>query len=290
MAKQDDAPVGDPEDVDAQIATLYGGPLATFVERRAVLARSLRSAGRREDADRVKALKKPKLAAWALDAGAHAEPAAVAELASAVDNVTETQSDGGDVRSALARLRAAEAVLIDAARDATARHDHPVDPTALGSALRAVVGDPDAMAALVAGNLVDAPTGGGLGLAVPDARRERRAGRPAPSAAPSDRGADTPATDEDHAAISAARRAVTDAERAAEAAQAAARDAGTDAEAADAAARDAEAEAVAARRRADTAHDAAVRARREADARGARHDEAAAGLESARAALRSLEA
>jgi hypothetical protein len=189
MAKQDDAPIGDAEDVDAQIATLYGGPLATFVERRAVLARSLRSAGRREDADRVKALKKPKLAAWALDAGAHAEPAAVAELASAVDSVTETQSDGGDVRSALARLRAAEAVLIDAARDATARHDHPVDPTALGSALRAVVGDPDAMAALAAGNLVDAPTGGGLGLAVPDARRERRAGRPAPSAAP-DRGAD----------------------------------------------------------------------------------------------------
>lgn len=68
------------DDLDDRVAAVYGGPLTSFVAGRDALARELRSAGRRDDAARVRKLRKPKLVAWALDAGARADPGALATL------------------------------------------------------------------------------------------------------------------------------------------------------------------------------------------------------------------
>src|SRR5690606_5959881 len=136
---------------------------------------------------------------------------------------------------ALSRLRAAETALVTAAGAAAAGHGHPVDGTAVAAGLRAVVGDPDALAALEAGRLVDVPGTSGFGQAAPTPTpgSGSRAGtaRGASARRPSGRRPGTGATDGDRdTAIAAARQAVSDAEQAA---LAAAADARTAADAAD---------------------------------------------------------
>ncbi|HEX6421599.1 MAG TPA: hypothetical protein VFZ77_24050 [Acidimicrobiales bacterium] len=272
-------------DLDDRVAAVYGGPLGAFVAERDALARDLRAAGRRDDAAAVKALRKPRVVAWALDAGARADPGAIAGLAAAVEALRGAQTGGADLRAAIADLRAAEGPVVDAATRAARDHGQPVDRTALASAVRAVVGDPQALAALRTGRLVDVPAAGGLGVppsgapAAPATRSgTARAERPG-----GERRAAAPERD-------AARRAVAAAERdARDAAEAAGRAARAAEEAAETARRLRE-EADAAHRRADEAADAAERARQEATARAAARDAAEATLERARAALRGVEA
>jgi hypothetical protein len=309
MARAGDTAPGDAGELDAQIAEVFGGPLDGFVTRRATLARELRAAGRRDEAERVKALRKPKRAAWALDAGRLADPGAAAELADAVTALEAAPSSGGDVRAAIARLRAAEHAFVTIAGGAARDHGSPVDPTALAAALRAVVADPDLRAALQLGRLVDtAPVDGGSGPAPPEAaapprrRTTERAGaatgRKAASrrAAPSDRAEPPAAPGEpdrpprpDRRALAAARRAVTKAEEGVARAERAAREAADDAATSDAAAEKAEEAAGAARRRADDALDRARRARQVAAERAADHEADATELAAATEALRRLE-
>ena len=59
-----------PEEADA----LYGLPLEDFVAERDALAKRLRGEGRREDAQAVKALAKPTVAAWAVNQAVRARP------------------------------------------------------------------------------------------------------------------------------------------------------------------------------------------------------------------------
>ena len=306
-------------DLDDRVAAVYGGPLAAFVAERDALARELRSAGRRDEAAQVKKLRKPKLVAWALDAGAHADPGALAALVSAVDGLRGGQA-GGDVRAAITALRAAEGPVVDAAAEAAGDHDQPVGRTTLAAAVRAVVGDPEALVALRAGRLADVPTGGGLGVplagpasppgdgAAPAADRTATAAPPEPTGRPEParRGAaarQEAAADRTQAARpgaaarrkeatrrkQSARRAVTEAERAARGAADAARRADRTARQAEAAAQDLRDKAAAAQRRADEAAEAAGQARREAEARAAARDRAEAAVNEARAALQALD-
>ena len=46
---------------------LYGLPLDRFVAERGALAKALRADGRRDEASRVAALRKPSVAAWAVN-------------------------------------------------------------------------------------------------------------------------------------------------------------------------------------------------------------------------------
>jgi 2-oxoglutarate dehydrogenase E2 component (dihydrolipoamide succinyltransferase) len=299
-------------ELDAAVAELYGGPPAAFVAERTALVRALRAEGRRDEAATVKSLRKPKTVAWALDAGALASPGAVAGLAGAVDEVGEAQAGGGDVRAALARLRDAESALVDAAGDAARAHDHAVERSVLAAAVRALVGDPGALAQLRAVRLVDVPTSGGLGVVLPAGAPAPAAPEPAPEPtaeptataapprAPSRAGARRRPRDDEAPAPAAppapagpsratARAAVAAAERAARAATRAAGRAASGADAAEAQLRRAEDEADAARRRADEAREAAQRARRVAAELAAEQDEADAALASARDALRSLD-
>lgn len=286
MARRRDAPTADPPALDTRVAELYGGPLPSFVARRATLARELRAAGDRAGAAAVKALRKPRTVAWALDAGAHADTDALAGLLAAVDGVVAAQEGEGDLRAALDELRRAEQELVAAAVDAAAGHGRPVDRTAVGAALRAVVGNPDALADLAAVRLVDTdvlPEPGSAPVAAPAARRGRAGRSRRRGGAGDEAGAGT-----DPAAVAEAEQAVEDAAAAAAAAEEEARAATAEADAAAAAARTAEAEAEEARRRAEEARAAADRAREVAAARAAARDEAAGALDEARARLEAL--
>jgi hypothetical protein len=239
-------------DVGDRIAAIYGGPLDEFVSARDALARELRQAGDREGAAEIKALRKPRALAWALDAAALAAPDALADLAAAVDEAGQAQAGGGDVRAALANLRTAEAEVVAAAVEAAAAQGQRLEPSAAGGALRAVIADPEALADLQAVRLVDTPATGGLGVAfsggaasaptgsAPARSRAKAApARPAeaPRARPAQpepearRAASTAAEVEERAAAARLRAdEAAEAERTAEAALAKARDALADLE------------------------------------------------------------
>jgi hypothetical protein len=313
-------------DLDAAVAALFAGPLDEFVTGRDALVRSLRAAGRADEIAGVKALRKPKAVARALNAAAMADPGAVDDLAAAVDAVSGAQSGGGDVRGALAALRDAERAVTDAAVAAVADEERPPDASTLGAAVRAVLADPDALAALRAVRLVDVPAGGGLGLAglggapVPPAPQRARAERPPAHAreAPSEsksRGRPAPATPRAPAAKAAvsraagrpegkaepkalvtARRTAADAEEALRLAEGALDEAAGAVAAAEADEQTARGVAEEAARQADIARDRALEiarvataARREAAARTRRRDEAAAALAKAEARVAKLE-
>jgi hypothetical protein len=265
-------------DLDEQVAQVYGGPLDEFVAARDALARELRAAGDKQRAAEVKALRKPRALAWALDAAGLAAPDAVADLAAAAGAVGAAQAGNGDVRAAVADLRAAERRVVEAAAAAAERHGQRVDPAALGGAVRAVIADPGALADLRAGRLVDTPDAGGLGLALPGGepaapRAEKAAGPtsrgrtrstakaragppaatgPAPAAEPERPGPDP-------AVLRAARRELAAAERAL-------RTATNTARREESTAADVEARAAAARRKADDAAEAEAAARDRLDA------------------------
>ena len=156
---------GDHVDVDAAVAVLFAGPPDDFVAGRDALVRSLRTAKRRDEATEVKALRKPKAVARALNAANLQAPDTVDDLAAAVAAVNAAQDGEGDVRAALGALRDAERRVTEAALAATAGGDRAVDASSVGSAVRAVLADPDALATLRRGRLVDVPTGGGFGSA-----------------------------------------------------------------------------------------------------------------------------
>ncbi len=102
---------------------LYGLPLDQFVPERTALSRELRKAGERERAGEVAALKKPSVAAWAVNQLVRTQRKGVTELLEAGDALRAAQDDvlagRGDARSLRAAVdgeRTAVQKLTDAAR------------------------------------------------------------------------------------------------------------------------------------------------------------------------------
>ena len=88
--------------VSVELDDLYGVPLDRFVPERAALVRALRSAGEREQASAVAALRKPSVAAWAVNQLVRTRRAEVDGLLRAGDALREAQagvlSGGADAR------------------------------------------------------------------------------------------------------------------------------------------------------------------------------------------------
>jgi hypothetical protein len=78
-----------------EIARLYALPLAGFTAGRNALAARLREAGQPEDAEAVKALKKPTPPVWAINQVARQAPAAIRGLLDAVARLRSTQERRG---------------------------------------------------------------------------------------------------------------------------------------------------------------------------------------------------
>src|SRR3954468_6143473 len=135
------------------IRGLYRGPLEEFVSRRAALVKELRAAKRREDADTVKALRKPSRMAWVLDSIVHEDSSALAGLDAALQHA----QSGADLRSALDAVKAAVRDLAAIGARVAVRAGQPVEPSAVMTALYAVIGDASALESLRSGELVDVP-------------------------------------------------------------------------------------------------------------------------------------
>ena len=251
---------------------LYGLPLEEFTRARDALAKELRAGGDKEGAAEVKRLRKPSVAAWALNQAARRHGPEVRRLLEAGAASREAQEealtgDAGPLREAtrvlsdhverVTELAARE--LADAGREAsTAQRDR------IAATLRAAAADDEGGRLLERGMLVDELEPAGFGLfGTVDADRPASAGSRAGGSAPARRGA-VPApkrSPEDQEAIDVARRELRRAE--ADAATAATR----------------------ARRRAERAEVAQQRAlevQREADEARSEAEEAAGEAEAAR--------
>lgn len=117
---------------------LYGLPLDRFIPERTALVRALRADRRRDEAAAVAALRKPSVAAWAVNQLVRSQSSAVAELYAAGDALREAQAnllagsgDGRALRAANERERDAVEVLVQAARGLLDSEGHGLSATVL---------------------------------------------------------------------------------------------------------------------------------------------------------------
>jgi hypothetical protein len=142
---------------------LYGLPLEEFTPARDALAKELKAAGRKDEAAEVKSLRKPSLAAWALNRVAREHAAVIEELRSAGAELRDAQheamsGDAGRLREASRTLAdevdrvagLAADVLRAAGRPASAAQQEKIVAT-----LRTAAVDDDAGDALARGVLVE---------------------------------------------------------------------------------------------------------------------------------------
>ena len=153
----------DPTELESALVAVYHGPFDEFISRRDALAKQLRAAKRREDADRVKALRKPSRTAWVLDTIVHEDPAVIGQLVKAI-NAAQTVQSGADLRAAVETIRTAIRAVAAVGARVAIRAGQPIDTNVLVTALHAVIGETRAFDDLRAGRLIDVPDGGGLDI------------------------------------------------------------------------------------------------------------------------------
>jgi len=167
---------------DDAIDRLYGLALEEFIPARDALSKELRDAGRRGEASAVKALKKPTVAAWAVNQAVRSQPRAARDLwdagdalAAAQEAVLSGKGSGADLREAAERERLAVDPLVDAARGLLTSSGGDLSDTTIDrvrSTLQAAAIDPDARDEVAAGRATRerAPRGlfgGDEGVAAP---------------------------------------------------------------------------------------------------------------------------
>jgi hypothetical protein len=155
---------------------LYGLPLDRFTPERNALARELRNAGEREQAADVAALRKPSVAAWAVNQLVRTQKRAIGELfeagdalRGAHDAVLAGRGDGSSLRTAVERERATVESLIQAAGGLLSTDGHELSSTIVervADTLNAAALDDDARAQVRDGRLERELRHIGLGLAV----------------------------------------------------------------------------------------------------------------------------
>jgi hypothetical protein len=164
---------------------LYGLPLERFTDERNALAKQLRQDGRRDEAARVAKLKKPSLAAWAVNQLVRTQKRDVDSLFEAGDALQGAQADvlagRGDARSlrhaadaeqsAVSRVTAKARGLLSSEGDELT----PAKLERVSETLHAAAVDRDARKAVADGCLVRELRHAGLGeLGAPPAGPQRR--------------------------------------------------------------------------------------------------------------------
>ena len=157
-----------PEEADA----LFGLPLDAFVAERGALVRRLKKDGRREEAARVAALRKPSVAAWAVNQVVRSQPSAARAAFAAGDALIDAQNgllagkvDAADFRAVRGHFEEALGALDTAARGLLDERGRGLGEPTLdraASALRTAVLDPTQRADAVAGTLAREPTAMGF--------------------------------------------------------------------------------------------------------------------------------
>jgi hypothetical protein len=182
-----------PVDVEG-VERLYGLPLDDFVRERDALTRELRKAGRRDEADEVKALPKPSLAAWAVNQLARRQADDVRRLLEAAARLRSAHVSGeGDFAEAARAEQDAVRTLVRAAGDALREAGRPATDATLsrvGQTLHAAVADEDARADLERGTLRRELEPAGFGVlagALPEGPTRPAPARARPAPAPRER-------------------------------------------------------------------------------------------------------
>jgi len=175
---------------------LYGLALDRFVGERTALARELRAGGEREQAGRVAALRKPSVAAWAVNQLVRTQSLGFEELIAAGDalgaaqaNLVSGRGDSGSLRAAVERERGAVEALVAIARGLLSGEGHERGGAILdrvADTLHAAALDGLAREEVLGGRLVRelqhaglgglAGSGGGGGPVRTSARGARRSG------------------------------------------------------------------------------------------------------------------
>ena len=114
-----------------QADELYGLALEQFIPERGALVKALRAEKRRDEAAAVAALRKPSVAAWAVNQLVRSQGSSMQELFAAGDELREAQArllagsgDGKTLRAANERERAAVETLVSAARGLLSSDGH----------------------------------------------------------------------------------------------------------------------------------------------------------------------
>jgi len=175
--------------------TLYGLPLDRFVAERGALAKALRAGGKREEASAVAGLRKPSVAAWAVNQLVRTQSGAVDELFDAGDALRRSQADllagRGDaraLRAASEHERAAVDALVQSARGLLSSEGHELSPAMVervADTLHAAALDEDAREQVRHGRLERELRHVGLGLGLGESPFAAAAPDPSPSLSPS---------------------------------------------------------------------------------------------------------
>jgi hypothetical protein len=139
---------------EQRLDELYRDHPDGFVAGRDRLVKEIRAAGDRDEADRVKKLRRPTVAAWLINLPALSSPAELEEFAEASRELEAAQSralegeDDGAAgwRAAAARERDAAGAVSDVAERIARDRGHPASERALelvGETLRAASADPE---------------------------------------------------------------------------------------------------------------------------------------------------
>jgi hypothetical protein len=207
---------------------LYGLPIDSFVAERDALAKAIRAEGDRARAAEVAKLRKPSVAAWAVNQLVRTQRREVAELFEAGDQLQRAQSDllagraeGQALREAAERERVAVEQLTATGRGLLSSQGHELSAAMLervGETLHAAALDPDARAQVADGCLERELRHVGIGGPAP--RRgvaERRSAKASAERRTSTRRQE--AQREQDARFKAVRKAAEDARRAAKRAE-----------------------------------------------------------------------
>ncbi|HEV2875254.1 MAG TPA: hypothetical protein VGW14_08905 [Thermoleophilaceae bacterium] len=158
-------------ELDSEIDRLYGVPLDEFVRNRDELAKRLRREGEREDAERVKKLRKPSAGAWALNQAVRRRRKETDALLAAGERLREAHESllsGGDpaqLREAMQEERGLASTLADCA-EAIASETGKSGPALrerVRSTLHAATVDDEAREELATGRFVREREAVGLG-------------------------------------------------------------------------------------------------------------------------------
>lgn len=155
-------------DLDGAVERLYGAPPEGFVALRTELTRAARSAGDRDLAARIAALRRPTAAAGLLNRLSRDDPAAIAALRAVGDRLRQAQrdGDGAAIRALGAQRRTAIAAALRAVDVSAAERGASISAAVraeVEASLASAVLDPASADAIAGGRLTEAVQQVGFG-------------------------------------------------------------------------------------------------------------------------------
>ena len=173
--------------VDERLDELFRERPSSFVAGRDRLAKDVRDAGDREEANRIKALRRPSVAAWLINGAALSSPELLEEFAEASRRLGEMQGRAlegqedavAEWREAAGRERAASSAVVEAGRALALDAGEKVSPKALeaaGETLQAAAGDPELRERVMRGRLEREESAPTLGISAGTPVRRAGAG------------------------------------------------------------------------------------------------------------------